>query len=676
MLESREDAKLVKDYYTGLYPKYLEEEFDRWIKPIYKADTAPKLLKLQREKYGDRRIALRQKAYGRWIQYSWEDYYENVKHLSLGLISLGLKARDKVTIIGENKVQWWFASLATQAAHAAAACGAYSDSLPEEIEYQLNNSDSTFVVVEDQEQVDKILQIRDKIPQIKKVVYWDPKGLWNYEDDLLIAFDEVQALGQSYDKEHPGLFEQNIEEGVGDNISFIVYTSGTTGQPKGIVTLQRRFLNSAYNYLALAPSKEGDEFLSMTPLAWPMDVWMLVLRGMLTGGVINFPEKPETIQDNLREIGFRMSYISPRRLDSIVRMVQMKVSDADPIKRLVYNLFMPVGFRIADFKLNRDKPNLFWKIIYGIGYVLLFRPLKDKLGFLKAKMVMSGGAALSPDTLHFLMATGVPVGQLYGLAEGGVCFFHRPEDIALDTAGIPVPGTEVRILGTGEVTYRAPTVTAGYYKNNEATQKLIDDRGWVHTADAGFINEDGHLAIIDRVVDLMRLDDGTSFSPMYIENRLKFSPYIQNAIIVGDGYPYIAAIVSIDYNYVGKWAEDHGIVYSTYIDLAQKPEVYELIKASIERVNQRIPSRTQVKKFVLLYKELDADDAELTRTAKLRRRFVEQKYKDLIDAIYAGVPLYHSEVLVRYRDGKTSTIKTTVAIVEVADKSLEKQGGR
>ncbi|MBL7061856.1 MAG: AMP-binding protein [Dehalococcoidia bacterium] len=626
------------------------------------ADTFPKLLGRSYEKYGDTKVALRQKGFGIWQEYTWKDYYEKVKYLSLGLISLGLEPGDKVSIVGENHVCWIFAMLATQAAGGVVACGVYPDSMASEFEYQIDHSDSTFVVAEDQEQVDKVLEVKDKLPKVKKVIYWDAKGMFRYTDPLLISLGEVLQLGGAYEKEHSGAFEQNVEKGNGDDVALLAYTSGTTGRPKGLMLLQRTLIRECKDLAEIDPTEENDEFLSFTPLAWPLDIKIFVVRHFIMGGVLNFPEKRDTVQDNLREIGFRAAFFAPRALEDTVRMIQVKMSDADPLKQLLYHLFLPVGFKMADLIINQERSTPFWKALYKLGDAILFGPLRDKVGFSKTKVIWTGGAAVSPDIFRYIMALGTPIKQLYGMTESGIVLMQRSDNIKLESAGTPTPGTEVRITDKGEIWLKTPCTMLGYHKNPEATADLIDSNGRVHTADAGLIDDEGCLTVIDRVKDLACLSDGTRFSPLYIENKLKFCPYIKDAVIVGDNKPYVAGIISIDFNYVGKWAENHRLAYTTYIDLSQKKEVYDLIQGELLRVNRRLPQRQGVRRFALLHKELDADDAELTRTKKLRRGFVAEHYKDLIEAIYSESGEYTAEASVRYRDGRTGTLRTAIRI--------------
>lgn len=628
-------------------------------------DTYPKILKVACERWGNR-IALRQKDYGRWKPYTWDEYYYYVKYFSLGLISLGLQPGEKVSIVGDNEVPWLWAMLAVQAARGIVSTGLYADSLPTEFDYQLNHSDSTFAVVEDQEQVDNVLEVRDKVPRLRKIIYWDPKGLRNYNDPFIISFDEVLKLGKEYEKDHPGLFEKNVAEGKGEDLAFIAYTSGTTGNPKGGMMPFIYMINEAKALAEHDPSDEKDEFLSFTPLAWPMDVKTTFIRHLWMGGVVNFPEEPETVQENMREIGFSMACLVPRILESLVRMVQVRVSDADWLKRAVYAAFIPVGYKMADFRIEHKEPNLFWKILNFIGYWILFRPIQDKIGLMKAKVIWTGGAAVSPDTFRFILALGVTIKQLYGSLEAGINFVQSSDEIKVDTAGRIFPGTEMRISEEGELLLKTPYGMSGYYKNPEATEKYFAG-GWKHSGDAAYLDEDCHLVVIDRVVDLMALDDGTRFSPMFIENKLKFCPYIKDAIIVGDGRPYVGALISIDYNYVGKWAENHHIPYTTYIDLSQKPEVYDLIIKEVKKVNKRLPEKTKIKRMGHLYKELDADDAELTRSAKLRRGFVGKRYHDIIEALYAGVPEHVAKAEITYADGKKKTIETVIKLVTLEE---------
>ncbi len=624
--------------------------------------TFPKLLLEKYLKWGDSKIAIREKDYGIWNEVTWKGYYENVKYFALGLKKLGFERGEHISIIGNNEPEWVYAELAAQSL-GGAVIGIYQDSTPPEIKYIAELSDSVFIVTEDQEQTDKVLEIKDELPLLRRVIYWDPKGMRNYRDPILMSFQEVQEIGREYEKEHPDLFEEEIEKGDEEDIALILTTSGTTSLPKLAMLTHKNMLKMAENLLVkVDPMKPTDEFVSFLPLAWVGEQMMSISGGLLIGFTVNFPEEPTTVTENIREIGPHVMFSPPRVWEGIVSMIQVKIEDSTPLKKLVYKTFMPIGYKMADFKFNKEKPSLKWKILYKIGYFMLFRALKDRIGMTRIRKAYTGGAALGPDVFRFYHAIGVNLKQIYGQTEiAGISVVHRDDDIKFETVGKPIPETEIRISEEGEILSRSPSVFKGYYKNPEATEEALRG-GWLHSGDAGYIDEDGHLVVIDRMKDVMRLSDGSIFSPQYIENKLKFSPYIKEAVVFGKEKPYVTAFINIDYENVGKWAENHQIAYTTYTDLSQKPEVYELIRKDVERVNQQLPEAARIKRFLILHKELDADDQELTRTKKVRRRFIEQKYIDLVNALYQGEDQVEVQAKVKYRDGREAIIKAFVKV--------------
>ncbi len=627
-------------------------------------DTFPKLLLKNARRFGDKKVAMREKYLGIWQEYTWKEYYEHVKWFSLGLRELGFKRGDKLAIIGDNRPEWVFSELAAQSL-GGISVGLYQDSILKEVAYIINHSDATFVVAEDQEQVDKILEIKSETPQVKKVIYYDPKGMRNYRDNLLLYFYDVLEMGREVDEKDPNLFDRLVEEGKGSDIAIISYTSGTTGFPKGSMLTFNNMINMAVNLMKVDPRSEDEEYLSFLPMAWMGEQMMTISSALIACFTVNFPEEPETVQENIREIGPHVIFSPPRIWENLCATVQVKIMDATWLKRKVYNIFMPVGYKMADYKFSKEKPPLYMKILYKLAYILLFRALKDRLGFCRIKHAYTGGAALGPDTFRFFHALGINLKQIYGQTEiAGISCLHRDDDIDFNTVGKPIPGTEIKISENGEILSRSNSVFAGYYKNEEATKETLKD-GWLHSGDAGYIDEKGHLVVIDRLKDLMELADGTKFSPQFIENKLKFSPYIKEAMVVGKGRPYITAIINIDYGIVGKWAEDRLISYTTYTDLASKDQVYDLIEAEVNRVNKDLPEKARIRKFILLYKELDADDDELTRTRKLRRRFIGEKYKKIIESLYQDVKNIDVEATIKYQDGRTQDIRTTLKIREV-----------
>jgi len=624
-------------------------------------DTFPKLLVRNAEVFGDRKIAMREKEFGIWQEFSWKEYHDHVKYFSLGMVSLGLQAGDKVAIIGDNRPEWVWGEVAAQAA-GAVPLGLYQDSTLKEVSYIIDHSDATFVLAEDQEQVDKILDMKEQLPKVRYIIYSDPRGMRGYKQPFLLDFKEVENFGRELDQRDPGLFAKNVAATNYEDLAFICYTSGTTGFPKGAMLSFRNFLSMAANLMEVDGKFEKDEFVSFLPLAWIGEQMMCLSSALLTGFTVNFPEKPETVQENIREIGPTIMFSPPRIWENMTSTVQVKVMDASALKRWMYNWALPVGYAYSDAVFRKEAIPAILRLKQKLSYALVFRALKDRLGLLRIRSASTGGAALGPDVFKFFNAMGVNLKQIYGQTEiSGISCIHREGDINFDSVGKPIPGTEIRLSDSGEILSRSPSVFLGYYKNPEETERTLSG-GWLHSGDAGYFTEDGHLVVIDRVKDVMHLNDGTRFSPQFIENKLKFSPYIKECVCLGNGRDFIASMICIDYPNVGKWAESRRLSYTTYTDLAAKPEVLELLAKEVEKVNATLPGTTRVKKFVPLYKELDADDDELTRTRKVRRAFVGERYKHVIEAMYAGENAIPIDATIKYQDGKTSRIKTTLTI--------------
>jgi long-chain acyl-CoA synthetase len=631
------------------------------------AKSLPELLVKNVARFGDRRVALREKEFGIWQSVTWQQYLEHVRDFSLGLLSLGLKSGDSVGIIGGNRPEWIYAELAVQAT-GAIPFGIFQDSILSEVAYIIDHSGASVIVAEDQEQVDKILDLKEQLPRIKKIIYTDPKGLWDYEEkDLLIEFIEIERLGRQMHQKDPERFNNNVQALKEEDLAVICYTSGTTGDPKGTLLTHKNILSMVASLNEVDPKLPNDQFLSFIPLPWIVEQTMSVFSALYAGYTVNFPEESDTALADLYEIAPSLIVASPRMWEGISREVMVKHLDASFLKKFIYDLCLPIGYRWADFKFEKQKPPLGWKLLYWLAYAAMFRALRDRLGFSKVRSAMTGGAALGPDVFRFFHALGVNLKQIYGQTEvAGYSTIHKDGDINFDSVGIPVPQAEVTIFepdaeGVGQVISRGPGLFQGYLKNEEETKNTIID-GWLHSGDAGYFTEDGHLVIIDRVKDLMHLKSGAKFSPMFIENKLKFCPYIVESVVLGHEQDYVTAMICIDYKHVGKWAEESRINYTTYSDLAGKGEVYNLIEREVVRVNATLPEKARIAKFLLLYKELDADDEELTRTKKIRRKFINQKYTKEIAALYHDIEELPIETIIRYQDGKTATLRTNLII--------------
>jgi long-chain acyl-CoA synthetase len=628
------------------------------------ADTFPKLLIEKANRYGSKKIALREKDLGIWQSFTWQDYLEKVKYFSLGMISLGFEPGDKISVIGDNKPEWIIAELAAQCA-GGLGTGIYQDSILKEVAYIINHSETKFVIAEDQEQVDKILDMQEELPNVKKVIYYDPKGMRKYDSDLLAYFPDVMEMGREYEKSHPGQFEKNVENTKSEDVAWICTTSGTTGFPKLAMLTHKNLISMATNLGTFDPKYDSDEFVSFLPLPWVGEQMMAVASGLLFGLTVNFPESVESAQADLREIGPHIMFSPPRVWENMCSTVQVKVMDASFLKRTVFNLCVPIGQKWSEYKFEKKTPPFYFKILYYLAYLAVFKALKDRLGFSNIRSATTGGAALGPDTFKFFHALGISLKQIYGQTEiSGISCVHKNNDINPDTMGEPIPETEVKISESGEILSKSPAVFLGYYKQPEETAKTVID-GWLYSGDAGYLTPDGHIVVIDRIKDVMSLIDGVKFSPQFIENKLKFSPYIKEAVTIGHNRDFIIGMICIDFGIVGNWAERNKINYTTYTDLSSKTEIVDLIQKEVLKVNKSLPDNAKVKRFVLLYKELDPDDDELTRTRKVRRHFVEEKYKEIIEGMYEGKDSIKIEAIIKFQDGKTSMIRTVMAVRNV-----------
>jgi len=630
-----------------------------------KVDTWPKILKYNYEKYGNNHKAMRYKFFGIWQPYTWKDYYLNVKHLALGLLSIGFEPGDKVLIIGDNAPQWYYAELAAQANHGISV-GAYSDLTPKEIQYIAEKCEARFAIVEDQEQIDKLIQIKDELPLLKKIIYWNYKGLAHYSDSLLMGFREILRLGEKYEEEHPGVFEKNVDTGKPDDVCAIVYTSGATGvAPKGAIHTYQTLSTGADYLLRLDPWSDKDNVVPYLPPVWITEQWFGIGCHLLSGSILNFSEASETQQRDTKEIRPDIVFYGARLWQNQAADVQAWINDASAVKRFAFRLLMPIGHKMAELRYRKQKPTLPLKMLYLFSDLSLFRPLRKSLGLSNARICYTTGGVLSPDAFRFYHALSLPLKSLYGTTEGGALTGAKNNDISLETVGPPHEGTEVKVTDEGELIYRQPGIFLGYYKDPEKTAAVLKD-GWFYSGDKGFVREDGHVVFVDRLQDLVELDNGDTLAPQNIESQLRFSPYIKDAwVLAGPQGAYVSAIIVINYNPVSRWAGQRRVAYTTFADLSQKPEVHELVRQDIDRVNRTLPPVFRVRKYVNLHKEFDPDEGELTRTRKLRRPFLEEHYREIIDAIYSDGSEAPIEVRASSRDGRTEIIKTTLNIKSV-----------
>ncbi len=623
--------------------------------------TLPALLLKQATTRPDK-IAMREKEWGVWQPFTWKQYLAATAQFAAGLKDLGLGKGDIVILIGDNRPEWLWAELAIQSI-GGMALGLYQDSTADEIEFIFTLSEAKLVVAEDQEQVDKVMELKPNLAHLKYVVFHDPKGLAEAEGKVegLMSFESVRKLGTSKADKFAGW----VDELKPDAPCLIVTTSGTTGKPKLAVMSHRNMLAMAANLGAVDPKYATDEFVSFLPLAWIGEQMMAVASGLLFGFCVNFPEEPDTVQTDMREIGPNLVFSPPRVWENMAATVQVKIMETSPLKRMLYNRLLPLGIRYIDKIFTGENPGIGLKLGYFLADKLLFRALRDRLGFSKLRSATTGGAALGPDTFKFFHALGVRLKQIYGQTEiAGISCIHRDEAVDFTSVGEPIPGTEIKITEEGEIISRSPAVFLGYFNNKKATDETVRD-GWLLSGDAGYFDDQGRLVVIDRVKDVMQLNSGTKFSPQFLENKLKFSPYVKEAVALGQGKKFTAAIICIDMDIVGRWAESRMITYTTYMDLAAKKEIYVLIRDEIATINQDLPEETRIHRFALLFKELDADDGELTRTRKVRRKVVSERYETLINTIYTDACTMNLETEIKYQDGNVRTMCGDIRIEEV-----------
>jgi long-chain acyl-CoA synthetase len=634
--------------------------------PKIAADTLPKCLRLGVQRWGNK-VYMRQKDLGIWQRFTWNDVYDRVRSFSLGLISMGLKPGETVAIIGENTPELFWADFGTLSAGAKMVC-LYPDMTADEMLYVLQHSEAVFLVAEDQEQVDKYLEIRSQLPEIRKVIYWDERGMWQYHDNILIEFKAVIETGRRYHSQNPDVFEQNMDSGRADDIALLSYTSGTTGIPKGVVLTHNWLLDHAYRVIMANDFKPFTQYLSYLSPAWITEHFFVTV-GLLVPFVYNFPEEPETVLANIRELGAECLVFGPRQWESLASTVQVKMNDAGPIRRFIYKAGIHIGMKLALERTGGPRAGILWRLLYPIADLLVLRPIRDNLGLRKTYFALTGGAPAAPEIFNLFHAMGLKLRNIYGSTEMGLYTQHMGDRFNPATLGQWFrshhdlgPPLEWKIDEDGGLLVRGGSPFSGYYKDPAATKAALKD-GWFITGDAIKMQDDGELVFLDRVKDLKKLSSGHLFPPQFIETRLRFSPYIKDAMILGDEYKdAVAAFINIDAETVGQWAEREGIAYTSFPDLSQKPEVCGLIQKEVDRVNHVLDPQSRVKRFVNLPKELDPDEAELTRTRKLRRGLLEERYGDLIEAIYKGKEIYEAEVPVKYRDGRTGVVKTLTRI--------------
>jgi len=632
-------------------------------------DTFPKLLARNAKEFANT-PAYREKEFGIWQSWTWSQTKDEIEALALGMLALGLNTGDHVAIIGRNRPYLYWAM------NAAQCCGAipvplYNDANAEEMAYVLEHCGARFVIVEDQEQVDKVIEAQETLHTIDEIIYLDKRGMRKYDHTHMNAYEDVQAEGRAGRHRLEPMMKERCDALNADSTCVMLYTSGTTGRPKGVVLSNRNIISAAASSSEFDHLNAGDSVLAYLPMAWVGDFIFSIGQCFWTGFCVACPESPETMQTDLREIGPTYFFAPPRFFEGMLTTVMIRMEDASPLKKRIFKYFMEHAKNVGPAMLDGKNVSGGDRLKYHLGNVLVYGPLKNTLGMSRVRIGYTAGEAIGPEIFEFYRSLGINLKQLYGQTEASVFITQQPDgEVRADTVGVPSPGVEVKIADDGEVLYRSDSTFIEYYKNPESTADTKDPDGWVATGDAGFFEEStGHLRIIDRAKDVGKMSDGSMFAPKFVENKLKFFPNILEVVVFGNGRDTCTAFINIDLNAVGSWAERNNIAYASYQELAGHPEVYATIKSHVEEVNISVAqdsmlSGCQINRFLVLHKELDADDGEMTRTRKVRRVIVEDKYSDLIDGLYSDATEVSTETEVTYEDGRKGSIKATVQIAD------------
>lgn len=621
---------------------------------ITSLDTFPKVLQ-HNAKHWPEQVAMREKEFGIWREFTWQDYEDRVKWMALALQDLGVGEQDVVGLLGDNRPEWVWGELAAHAIKGY-SLGIYQDSMHEEVAYLINYAKAKVVIAEDEEQCDKLLELGDEIPSVEFIIYCDPRGMRKYDDPRLIDVEKAYKKGQLIDKADPDKYLNMVAATKGSDLSILCTTSGTTSKPKLAQLHSGTFLDHCAAYLRADPRSPGDNYVSVLPLPWIMEQVYVVGQALISRQIVNFVEEQETMMADLREIGPNFVLLAPRVWENIVADVSARMMDSTPFKQKMYKL----GMKLANQALDQGKRS-------KLAEWILLRALRDRLGFSNLTSAATGGAAMGPDTFRYLQAIGVPLKQLYGQTEMcGAYTVHKANDVDYDSVGVAFDNADVKVInpdsnGVGEIIAKSTGMFTGYLNNQAAYDEDVQD-GWMHTGDAGYFKESGHLVVIDRLKDMSETSHGDRYSPQFIENKLKFSPFIAEAVVVGKDRPWLSAIICIRYAIVAKWAEQKGIAFTNYTNLSAQPEVYRAIREEVLKVNESLPDAQKISKFILLYKELDADDGELTRTRKVRRGVVAEKYGDIIETIYSAAPKVDVDTVITYQDGTKTRIQTSLVI--------------
>lgn len=629
-------------------------------------DTGPKLLAWNASIRGDR-PAMREKYLGIWQTSTWREVAAEVRKIACGLHVRGLKRHDKISIIGDNRPRLYWTVLAAQSI-GAVPVPIYQDSVAEETQYVLEHAESRFVIAEDQEQVDKVLEIKDRCPKVEALLYCDPRGLRNYDAPFLYSYDDLVAEGAKFDAANPEFYEQEVAKGCADDTSIMLYTSGTTGRPKGVVLSYANILISSLNAVKFEGLREDDEILAYLPMAWVGDHIFSYGESLCAGFCVACPESADTVLNDVFEVGPTFFFAPPRIFENLLTTVMIRIEDASALKRKMFSYFMDHAKEYGLKILDGEAVPFSARLIYAIGNLFVYGPLKNALGLSRVRLGYTAGEAIGPDIFKFYRGIGLNLKQLYGMTESSVFVTIQPNgEIKPDTVGKPAYDVDIKIADNGEVMFKSPGIFQEYFKNPDATAEMKTDDGWCHTGDAGYFDEDGHLKIIDRAKDVGKMNDGTMFAPKYLENKLKFFSNIFEAVTFGDGRDYVTAFINIDLESMGNWAERNAISYASYQELAGLPTVHQIIREHIEQVNRDLAAdpqlgNSQIKRFLVLHKQLDADDGELTRTRKVRRTIIADKYGPLIDALYSDATNCRIETEVTYEDGRKGTLAADIEI--------------
>ncbi len=611
------------------------------------------------------RPAIREKSRGIWQTYTWAEYRREVHDFALGLAAHGFRRDDKLAVIGDNRPRLYWAQLAAQCL-GGIAVPMYQDAIATEMAYVLNHAEIRVVVAEDQEQVDKILSLKARLPHLDLVVYDDPRGMRHYPTLALEPFEGVQAAGREFGLSHPGYVEGEVDKGAPEDVALLTYTSGTTGHPKGVMLSHANLLAAAEGFVAAEDIRPTDNILSYLPMAWIGESLFSLVLTLLVGFTCNCPERPDTVQRDLRELGPTVALAPPRIWENMLTQLRVRAGDASRMKRRSFELFRGLAERVEIARGAGQKVSLLQRLGLAMGEFLVYGPVRDQLGLRRARWAYTGGAPLGPDAYRLFRSFGINLKQVWGSTElAGLASLQRDGEADPDTVGPAIPGAEIRIAESGEVLVRSAAVFSGYFKQPDATRDAVDTEGWFRTGDCGFIDARGHLVVVDRARDVGKLADGTPFAPQFIENKLKFSPYIAEAVAYGDCRPFVAAMIAIDLGTVGNWAERHNLAYTSFQDLSAKSEVRALVGAEIARCNASLPLAARIRRFLLLNKELDADDNEITRTRKVRRRFIAEKYAAVVDAFYSGAGEVELSTEITYEDGRKTALCSNIAIDDI-----------